>query len=95
MPDKTLSLTPNDDMVKAIKGEQTRLNSIAFFFVCMDVKFLPARKYLDDWINNVWGKKLSIVVSFNRMIQKGMFVIFFKNHTMQEKVLKKSFWNVG
>ena len=86
LPENTLSLTPNVDMVNAIKGEQSRLKSIAVFFVCMDVKFLPAREYLDDWINNVWGKKLGIVVNFSRMIQKGLFVIFFKNHAMQEKV---------
>ena len=83
-------------MVNAIKGEQSRLKSIAVFFVCMDVKFLLTRKYLDDWINNFLGKKLGIVVNFSRMIQKGLFVIFFKNHAMEEKVFfLKSFWNVG
>ena len=95
LADNTLSLTPNVDMVNAIKEEQSRLKSIAVFFVCMDVKFLLARKYLDDWINNVWGKKLGIVVNFSRMIQKGLFVIFFKNHAMQEKVFKKKIWNIG
>ena len=48
LPENTLSLTPNVDMVNAIKGEQSRLKIISVFFVCMDVKFLPARKYLDD-----------------------------------------------
>ena len=95
LPNNTLSLTPNVDMVNVIKGEQSRSKSIAVFFVCMDVKFLPTRKYLDDWINNVWGKNLGIVVNFSRMIQKRLFVIFFKNHAMQKKVLKESFWNVG
>ena len=77
LPKNTLSLTPNIDIVNVIKGEQFWLKHIAVFFVCMDVKFLPARKYLDEWINNVWGKKLDIVVNFSRMIQKGLIVIFF------------------
>ena len=54
-----------------------------------------ARKFLDDWLNKVWGKKLGIAISFSRMIQRGMFVIFLKTHAMQEKVLKKGLWNVG
>ena len=29
------------------------------------------------------------------MIQKGMFVVFLKNHNMQERILEKKFWNVG
>ena len=28
------------------------------------------------------------------MIQKGLFVIFLKPHNMQERVLKKGFWNL-
>ena len=48
LPENTLSLTPNVDMVNVIKGEQSRLKSIVVFFVCMDVKFLPTHKYLDD-----------------------------------------------
>ena len=48
LPDNTLSSTPNVDMVNAIKEEQSRLKSIAVFFVFMDVKFLSARKYFDD-----------------------------------------------
>ena len=29
------------------------------------------------------------------MIQKGLFVIFLKNHSKQERVLQKRFWNAG
>jgi len=29
------------------------------------------------------------------MIQKGLFVIFFENHAMQEKVFFNFFWNIG
>lgn len=43
----------------------------------------------------MWGKKLGIYVTYCRMIQKVLFVIFLKNHNMQERVLEKRFWNVG
>jgi hypothetical protein len=52
-------------------------------------------KFLDDWLNAVWGKKFGLHVNFCRMIQKGLFVIFLKSHNMQERILKKGFWNVG
>lgn len=79
---KILALSPNANMVNAIKSEQSHLKNIVIFFVCMDMKFLPARKFLDDWIGNIWGKKLGINVSFSRIVQKGLFVIFFKNHAV-------------
>ena len=41
------------------------------------------------------GKKLGIFVTYYHMIQKGKFVVFFKNRTMQERILEKKFWNVG
>jgi len=34
-------------------------------------------------------------VTYCHMIQKGMFVVFLKNHNMQERILEKKFWNVG
>lgn len=92
---KTLSLSPNEDMVKAIRSEQSHLRNIAIFFVCMHNNSLPSRKNFDDWVENVWGKKLGIHVSFYRMIQKGLFVVFFRSHNMQERVLKKVFQSIG
>lgn len=82
-------------MIKAIRSEQLHLRNIAIFFVCMDKESLPLWNFFDDWIANVWGKKLGIHVNFCRMIQKGLFVIFLKSHNMQDRVLKKDFWNVG
>lgn len=57
----------------------------------MDNKFLSARNFLNDWINTVWGKKLGIVVIFCHVIQRGIFVSFFRNKNMQECVLEKAF----
>ena len=51
--------------------------------------------FFDDWLATVWGKKLGIYVTYCRMIKKGMFVVFLKNHKMQESILEKKFWNVG
>jgi len=45
---KVLSLSPNEDMISTIKGEQSRLKSIAIFFVCLDKEFMLARKFFDD-----------------------------------------------
>ena len=57
-------------MISAIKGEQSRLKSIAIFFVCLDKEFMPTKKKFDDWLATVWGKKLGIYVTYCRMIQK-------------------------
>jgi hypothetical protein len=69
---KTLSLSPNEDMILAIRNEQSRLKDIAIFFVCLESDSLPSRKFFDDWIANVWGRKLGIHVTFCRRIQKGI-----------------------
>ena len=69
-------------MISAIKGEQSRLKIIAIFFVCLDKEFMSARNFFDDWLAIVWGKKLGIYVTYFHMIQKGMFVVFLKNHNM-------------
>lgn len=53
------------------------------------------REILDDWFNNVWGKKLQILGNFSQMVQKEMFIVFLKNHVMQEKVLKKGLWYIA
>ena len=45
---KVLSLSPNEDIIFAIKGEQYRLKSIAIFFVCLDKEFIPAIIFFDD-----------------------------------------------
>ena len=79
---KTLTLSPNEDMVKAIRAEQNRLRNVAIFFVCLDANALPSRKFFDEWLNAVWGKKFGFHVNFCRMIQKGLFVIFLKTHNM-------------
>lgn len=67
-PRKMLNLESNNDMVKVVKDEQNRLKNMVIFFVCLDVKILPARKFIDEWLNKVWGKKLGITVNFSRMI---------------------------
>ena len=65
---KSLTLSPNEDMVKAIRAEQCGLRNIAIFFVYLDVNALPSRKFFDDWLNVVWGKKFRFYVNFCRMI---------------------------
>ena len=55
-------------MVKVVKDEQSRLKIFTIFFVFLDVKFFLAQKFLDDWLNNVWGKKLGSTFSFSSMI---------------------------
>ena len=82
---KVLSLSPNEDMVSAILNERSRLKSIAIFFICLDKEALPARKFFDDWLASVWGKKLGIYVTYYRMIQKGLFVIFLKIITCKKE----------
>ena len=42
---KTLNMKPNDDMVKTIRNDQTRLMNVAIFFVSMDIKFLHHKIY--------------------------------------------------
>ena len=69
-------------MISAIKGEQSRLKSIAIFFVCLDKEFMPARFFFDDLLATVWGKKLGIYVTYCHMIQIGIFFVFLKNHNM-------------
>ena len=69
-------------MISTIKGEQSRLKSISIFFVSLDKEFMPTRNFFDDWLTTVWGKKLGIYVTYCHMIQKGMFVVFLKNHNM-------------
>ena len=34
-------------------------------------------------------------MTFCRMVQRGLFVVFVKTHSIQERVLNKKFWNVG
>lgn len=41
---KTLSLSPNEHMIEAIRSEQSHLRNIANVFVCMDSNFLSSRK---------------------------------------------------
>ncbi len=43
---KTLSLLPNEDMVRAIKIEKSQLKHVSVFFACLDKGFLPSRKFL-------------------------------------------------
>ena len=45
---KTLTFSPNEDMVKPVRAEKSRLRNIAIFFVCLDAIALPSRKFLDD-----------------------------------------------
>ena len=40
-------------MISAMKGEQSRLKSIAIFFVCLDKEFMLARIFFDDWLATV------------------------------------------
>lgn len=75
--------------------EKDRLRDTTIFFATVDVDKCPARKFIDDWIRNVWNTKLGYLVSFYRLIQKGLFVIFFKDHKMQKEVLNKQYWSVG
>ena len=75
--------------MSAIKNERSRLKSIVIVFVCLDKEAMLARKFFDEWLASFWGKKLGIYVTYYRMIQKGLFVVFLKNHNMQERVLEK------
>lgn len=59
------------------------LKNIVIFMVIVDVNRLLARKFFDNWVVNVWQKKLGICVSFYRMVQKGVFLMFLKDHEMQ------------
>lgn len=45
---KVLSLTPNDEMLKAIRNEQNILKNVVVFFICMDHNALPSRKFFND-----------------------------------------------
>jgi len=57
----------------------------------------PMRKGFSSSIHliTIWTKKLGIHYSFYRMIQPGIFVIFFKSHAMQKRVIGKDYWNIG
>ena len=86
---------PNHEMLTEIKNEKERLRNTAIFFSAVELDKVPARKFLDDWFYNFWNLKLGYQISFCRQIQRGLFVLFFKNPDSQLAVLKKEFWNVG
>ena len=88
---KTISLSLNEDMVGAIIYILSWLKNIVVFFACLDKEFFPSQKFFDEWVANVWGKKLGIHVTFCRMVHKGLFVVFVKSHNMQERILNKEF----
>lgn len=50
---------------------------------------------MDSWLADVWGKKLGIHFSYCKMIQKGLSVLFLKNHEIQARVINKQFWGIG
>lgn len=86
----TFSISPNDAMADALELENKRLQDVAIFFAITNVDKCPSRKFLDDWMKNVWIKKLDFNFSFCTMIQKGLFVIFFKDNKSQLEVLQKT-----
>lgn len=92
---RALRLNPNEEIVLAMKKEQTYLRNTNVFFVCLNIKTLPSRRFLDNWLNMVWVKNLGVYVSFCKMIQHGLFFISLKNHNMQKRVVEKKYWNVG
>ena len=73
---KTITLSPNENMVKAVRAEHSRLRNIVVFFVCLDANAFHSHKFLDDRLNSMWGKKIGLHVDFCRMIQRGLFIIF-------------------
>lgn len=75
-------------MKEAIHNEKNSLKEVAVFFA-IDTAKIPARKYLDGWFNNVWTNKLDIQLTFCKMIKRGIFIVFLKDHNMQDRVLKK------
>lgn len=50
---------------------------------------------MNKWLQDVWVNKLGFQFLFCRMIQKGLFLIFFDNKESQSKILNKQFWSVG
>lgn len=88
-------LIPNEDLDIAISQEDVKLSKTAIFFAAMDPEKVPARKYMDEWFKNVWEKKLGFHFYYCRMVQKGLFVIFFNNPTSQQEIVNKEFWTVG
>ena len=43
---KVLSLSPNEDMISTIKGEQSRLKKFVILFLCLDKEFMLAIIFL-------------------------------------------------
>lgn len=64
----TFSISPNYSMAKAIELENLKLQDIAIFFATIDIDKCSTRKFLDDWMKNVWNKRLGFKLSFCRMI---------------------------
>lgn len=73
---RVLRLNPNEEMINAIRKEENRLRNTTTFLTCMDVNNLPTHNFFDKWLNLIWGKKLGIHITFCRMIQQGLFIIF-------------------
>lgn len=55
-----LVVSSNHYMVVVINSEENSLKEIAIFLIALDCNKLPTKKFIDEWINNVWFKKLRI-----------------------------------
>lgn len=49
----TLSLFPNNDMVREIHADKNRLRNTTIFFIFLNKESLPSHIFFDSWLNYV------------------------------------------
>eukprot|EP01018_Ginkgo_biloba_P022592 Gb_08287 [translate_table: standard] len=69
--------------------EEIRLKSIGLFLVALGA--IPARDFLEDWIDKQWRKNNILFDSF-RYLENGVFMVRFQKPEMAKRVLDKNLW---
>ena len=64
-------------MNEVIELEKAKLQDCAIFCAAVDSSRVPSRNFLNDWFHKVWGQKLGFHFTYCRMLQKGLFILFF------------------
>ena len=90
-----LVIKPNSQMNEVIELEKAKLQDCAIFFAVVDSSRVPSRNFLNDWFHKVWGQKLGFHFTYCRMLQKGLFILFFCDNKAQKAIVDKQFWRVG
>ena len=84
-----LVIKPNSQMNEVIELEKAKLQDCAIFFAVVDSSRFPSRNFLNDWFHKVWGQKQGFHFTYCRMLQKGLFIVFFCDNKSQKAIVDK------